>query len=234
MPLRPNMRSPKTLRLGVVLSAATLLFVLFQNFQPIPLKNLQPQFAAAYAHSMSATDGTADITRFAPTRIASQNDQVIAQPMNGSDLNSISQDWLARQSHLITGGADERFIADVNRRLDRLFRYEDLDEAFPGDEEDEATDGAATGHPNEGTRKPATTSEDSKNDAYFGLQPTSLQMIAVNHAELRLRNRTRVSCAIDGGSVKWNISRPISSDFDMNLQHEPAKAKSLIQLNYRW
>lgn len=249
IPLQPKDRaksSPETKRLrhrfrtGSLLAIMGFLLFMFQNFQPIPLKNLVPQLSTASARAVSPTDGSADMRKIAPSRpdVVPEEPKVIAQPQSGHDLGSVSQDWLMRQSHVITGGADEKILADVNRRMNRVFKKDDSESSF--DSSSVSPENINMNQPNGNAaqlpahtskRKPASVKGE---DDYFGMRPTSMNLVAVNQLQVGLQNKTKLSCAFEGSNVRWNVSRPINKTFDVNLQHESTKSKSMLNLNYSW
>lgn len=220
---------------------------MFQNFQPIPLERLKPDFA--YAHPVSPTDGSADMRRLAPARPEPRAEAMIATPQTGNDMNSIGQDWMSRQAHLITGGAEERMLADFNKKMNRMFKFEEVEgEEYPDSGYDsDSTSGDDSGSSNQdngdhakatiksgGGRKPASIAKAKRESDYGGFRPTSMQMTAVNRLQLSLRNRTRVSCQFQGSGLRWDISRPVSERFDVSIGHETSEAKSTLRLNYNW
>ncbi len=244
---------PKKRGLFSTLLLGMFLLFLFQNFQPIPLERLKPE--AAWARVASPTDGSADMRRLAPPRAQPHAQEVIATPHSGQDMNSISQDWMSRQVHLITGGAEERMLADFNKKMNRMFKFEDeTGEEYPesvypssDDASDDAKSDSSAGGEKQGSRKgggrmPASIAKERIRERtkaqqerdYLGFRPTSMQFTAVNRLQLSLRNRTRVSCQFEGANVKWDVSRPINERFDVSFGHETSDARSTLRLNYSW
>jgi len=212
-------------------AASAFLLIMFQNFQLVPLEKLKPDYA--YARAVSPTDGTGDIRKLAPARPAQQDQSMIAAPQAGTDLGSISQDWAARQAHLITGGAEERMIADFNKKMNRFFKFEDVEgEPYPDsgyDSHDSSEDEGSGASGGGGGRRPA-----SDDEAASGFQPKSMQLVAMNRVQLALKNRTKVSCSVQGGGLRWDVSRPINDRLDVNFRHDSADARSTLNLNYSW
>ena len=125
---------------------------------------------------------------------------------------------------MLTGGADERLLADVNKKMNRMFRFEPLEDSIAPDDEDAAPAGENS------VRKPASADDDDS----YGMQPTSLNFVAINHVQVGLKNKMKLSCAVDGSGTRFNVSRPINKNVDFNIQHETARSKSMLQLNYNW
>jgi hypothetical protein len=224
------------------------LLFLFQNFHPIPLDRLKPE--VAWANVVSPSDGSADMRKLAPTRAQPHAHEVIAAPHSGQDMNSISQDWMSRQAHLITGGAEERMLADFNKKMNRIFKFEDepgeeypesgyptsedpVDESKP-DSSDSSQGNGKKSSRKVGGRQPASIAKIKTENDYLGFRPTAMQLTAVNRLQLSLRNRTRVSCQFEGANVKWDVSRPINERFDVSFGHETSDARSTLRLNYSW
>lgn len=210
----------RKIKIASIIAVLFLSFVgIFQNFESIPLEKLKPSFYAMQMRLPSSIDGTSDIRRIAPTRAEAPADPVIAVPESGGDLGTVSQDWMMRQSHLITGRAEERILANLNKKLNRFMKAE----AVSTDADSSGTAAALDGQPggieeNEGS----------------GFRPTSLQIMSANRVQVGLRNKTKLSCSFEGDNMRWDLSRPINHRFDVNLQHETARAKSVLQFNYSW
>ncbi len=199
-------------------------FCFFQNFNTLPIAKLKPQFVSAQARAMAMTDERADMRHLAPDRPSDFDKSGVAQPQSGSDLNSISQDWVTRQTHLITGGAEQRFLEDVNKRMTRMLKWEEIEgEPYPEAEQ-----------PSGSGRGPASVPNDDNEDEYYGMKPTSLRMLAINRVQVGFSNNTKVSCSIEGPDVKWDLSRSLNKNFDVNVRHEPANNKNTVHLNYSW
>ena len=81
----------------IILASAAATFLCFQNF-----------------------DGGVDIRELAPAHPSLTETSLIAQPQSGHDLGSVGQDWLARQTKLITGPTEERVLAGFNQALNRM------------------------------------------------------------------------------------------------------------------
>jgi hypothetical protein len=220
-------------------------FVLFQNFTTLPLSALKPDFAQALARPVSPTDGTGDIRRLAPPRVQQEEKPSIASPQSGTDLNSISQDWLTRQSHLITGGAEERLLQDINKKLERLVTPSKTDEqnetladdanAPTSEKSDEPAHASSKGNRGPASVPRIVMEKARQSDTGIsGMRLTSVRVMSINRVQVGLANKTQLSCSFSGDSMQWNVSRPVSKDFDLNLRHETGQAKSSVQLNYSW
>ena len=81
----------------IILASAAASFLCFQNFE-----------------------GGVDIRELAPAHPPLTETSFIARPQSGHDLGSVGQDWLARQTKLITGPTEERVLAGFNQALNRM------------------------------------------------------------------------------------------------------------------
>lgn len=218
-------------KLSTILAFCSVIILLFQNFNDIPLSKLKPEFAAALARPESPTDGSADMRKLAPSRPhdATEEKRVIAAPQTGSNLEAVSQDWMMRQTNLITGGAEQRFLNDVNKRLNRIVTKKDPTEA----DATAAADDKATNK--KGSRGPASIGPAQIADEKpAGFKPTSLRVMSINRVQLGLANNTQFSCSFEGSNLRWDVSHPLGKTFDVNVRHETAESKSSLHLNYNW
>jgi hypothetical protein len=251
-------RISKFFRLSTILAFSLGLFLLFQNFNTVPLSALKPDFAQALARPVSPTDGSGDIRKIAPQRQDLEDKPTIATPQSGNDMNSIGQDWLTRQSHLITGGAEERFLRDLNKKLEHLVKPNTDDEnssleeteklesanarAVLGetDGKDEPQNPQKTLGKAKGSRGPASVPQiamqkpPQSDTGFSGLRPTSVRVMSINRVRIGLANKTQVTCSFSGDSMQWDLTHPVTKTFDVNLRHETAQSKSTLQLNYSW
>ena len=166
--------------------------------------------AKAGARVLTERDGAVDMRDYAPLR----NDpkpSYIAQPRSGNDLSSVSGDWMMRQTHLLTGGAEQKLLEDMNRSLNK------------GMSRIMASYAPAT--PVEGA---APQKQSSSED----LQP--MRFTHVNRMQMDFSVNTNLSCFWKGDSVEWDLSRKLDRGFDVKLRHQSRDAKSSVLINYDW
>lgn len=226
--------SPRTRSLALILVMGAILIVSFQNFSSIPLENLKPQFQKAGA-ARKSPDGGFDIREVAPRRPASLDEPQLALPQGGQDLESVGRDWAGRQAEIITGGAEKRLLASVNRRIDKWMKFEPVEgEPWPepGDEGGATSPGSDSG---DGGLPgiPGLPSVPGTEDM-FGLRPTSLRMASVNKFEVGLADKTQISCSIESGNVKVDLSRPLTDRLDFDVRHESGQQSNSVHLRYDW
>ena len=210
---------------GLSLTGACLL-LLFQNFTSIPLSDLKPKFEIVEARVTPASDGSVDIRDLAPHRREIRQREGLVAPQAGHDLNSIGQDWMIRQTHLLTGGAEKEILESLNKRVNRMFKFEDVEsEDWPDGQSGES-----------GDRKPSSEEETEAAEAEnaFLPRPKAVKFTAVNRVQMDFDNNTQVTCSFQGSSMQWDFVRPISRTLDLNLRHESSDSKSSVLINYSW
>lgn len=209
----------------LVLLAFFLFFATFQNFNSLPISELRPTGSLAYARNFAVQpDKEQDLRKIAPSRPAymDQDHSYIASPHSGKDLNSVSQDWMKRQAFIITGGAEERFLVDVNKRINRFFQFK------PEDSSDDTGDIPSSSAPNSG-EKPAPRASSLRFP-----KPTSMRFTTINRLQLDFGSSSSLSCSFLGDNLQWDFNRPLSNRFDVGLRHESTNSKSSVLLNYSW
>ena len=205
-------------RIAVVLTLA-LLFITFQNFSNVPLGILKPQISTANARAVSPTDGSADIRKLAPQRPeAEDSDTVIAVPQSGHDLSSVGQDWMARQSKAITGGAEQKILDKMNKRMNRWVNGE----------------GETIKPRQPGSEASAPRTERTTTPGRLTMRPKNVHFSRVNKMDMDLVGDTHLSCQYKGNSVQWDLSRNVVGDVDLNIRHDSRDSANSIHLKYNW
>jgi hypothetical protein len=212
MPERKWTVSRRRIHIALVCTTGSCTFVLFQNFTAIPNSRLSPHLISAEAREDSAREGSVDIRDLAPSRPSGMDTSLIATPQAGNDLGSVSQDWMTRQAHLLTGGADEKILADFNKSVSNMMKTDTAD----------GTDTSGRG--------PASKQDDDS----WGIQPTSMKLTALNRVEFGLANEVKIACTYQGSSVRVDLSKAISKSMDINLQHDTNQNTSSMHLKYNW
>jgi hypothetical protein len=205
-PAHRNRRSRDPTGLAAVAGLAILLGLSFPSF--VDARELLPS-----GDEMSAES---DIRKLAPPKPNGEEKRRFAIPSTGTNLKSVEQNWASQQAHIITGGADERMLQDINHGLTRWIASSEDDVRS---EDDPRPKPPMTLHPD----KPVS-----------GLRPSSLRFATINRLEIGWRSRAKFSCIYQGDSIQWNMSRPINEKFDVNLRHETRDSTSSIQFNYNW
>jgi hypothetical protein len=209
---------------GSFLTMAVLIS-LFQNFTHLDLAHLKPLYVPPYARAQAAANGTSDIRDLAPARELKPGRNSLAVPQSGSDLGSVGQDWMRRQADLMTGGAEQRLLGTINRKVNRLLKFEEVEgEPWPEPGDD------GTGSP----LQPSDPTEAEDGNEFFGFKPRSVRMATANRLEVGLHNRSNVSCEVRGSAIQLDVSRPLGRNLDVNLRHDSSGNANTLRLHYNW
>lgn len=166
--------------------------------------------ANASARVLTERDGTVDVRDFAPLR-SQPKQSFIAQPQSGNDLGSIGGDWIMRQTNLITGGAEQKLLEDMNRGLSK---------------------GMTRIIASYAPTTPVEVTAPQKQSSAEDLQP--MRFTHVNRMQMDLSLDTNLSCFWKGDSFEWDLSRRLDRNFDLKLRHQSRDAKSSVLINYDW
>jgi hypothetical protein len=234
----------------MLLTALGVFVISFQNFAPVPFDQLNPSLNLAQAarkraeHESAQTrteqDGDSekarDIREWAPLK-PSDGTQTLAMPEASNDLGTIERSWITNQTHLLTGGADQKMLDDLNKRLNRWVKFEPVEgEPWPEPGDDSSDNGPNSGSApggsgdDDGTPKP----DMSGLQDLFSMAPKSIRFSQVNRFQLDFKNQSRMSCLITGGGVKLDLSRPIGNRVDVGVAHDMAAKSSTVHLQYNW
>lgn len=219
----------------MILLAGALMIVSFQNFTGLPLEKLKPEFPQAKAYRKTA-DGSMDIRDLAPEKPSMTDNSLLTAPTSGNDLGSVSRDWMERQGKSLAGGADERLLASINRKIERWMRFEPVNgESWP-EPGDDSSGSKGEGSDDGGDSAPSTPGMPSfpGGEDMFGLKPTSVRLANLNQLELGFRNRSHLSCQVNGSNVQLDLSRPLSERMDVNLRHDSGQQSNSVLLKYNW
>lgn len=213
----------RRLAVSAILGGAMLAVVSFQNFTAIPLEKLK--LSGSYAEARIVGDGT-DIRRSAPARVEPESTG-LAVPTQGNDLGSVGRDWMTKQAKLITGGAEERALQDLNKKMNRWIQ------SIASDDSDDDTSEAGS-RPN-GPNGPNDASVNDTSSSNQLLIPTQIRFSRVNRFEMDWSRKLQLRCDYTpGGSVDVALTRPISEQLEVNIQHRSSDQSNSFRLNYRW
>lgn len=183
------------------ITLGSLCFLFFQNFENIPLDRLKPNFKP----SAKAFENELDIREIAPSPESSPSGLQLASPTSGTDLESISVNWAQKQTQILTGGAEQRLIDQLNKNL--LFN----------------------------DRRPASTdSEIDPEDDKTSPAKSFLKLKAINRLEIHLANQTKIDCSVDGEKLNLDLHSPSQKNINFSLSHESSSSKSSVLLHYDW
>lgn len=227
------LRKPLRANAMVVLIVLGVMIVSFQNFTDIthiPLQKLTPNFAVARMLATADShrnERESDIRKWAPTRPTNEfvPKQALVVPNGGSDLNSVTTNWLERQSHLLIDGADQRLLDSMNRKMQTFFSSKSDSRKSGANKSEGATTEALK---NSQERKEEIANHNSSE------QSATIRFSTLTRVEMDIFQKTNLSCAYDGGGLQWNLSRPITQKVDINLRHKANDNSSTFHFNYNW
>ena len=219
--------------------------VSFQNFSLVDVKDLRPELTSARAAQVEAglnDSGEQDIREFAPRRPANFGQPTIAMPDSGRDPGTIGLNWLGKQTDLMTDGADQRMLLDMNKQLNRITKFTPVEgEPWPepGNDDGKVRDPSSV-LPNidgtdDGTNdqsadpKLKKSSQDS-----FALTPKSVHFSQLNRFEMKFATATQLSCLVGNGGVELDLQRPINPRMDVGLRHQTSTQASTLHMQYNW
>lgn len=216
----------KTVYSAGILACAALLIVSFQNFSHIPIEMLKPQFNFARAETarVKARIGQADARDLAPIKPGHGPHSKLAVPERGSDLGSVGQDWFERQARILTGGAEKRFIEDLNRKMNRM---------ISSDEDEEASASSDLSSDSAGPHA-SSDDESDENSALSALRPKSIRLRSLTRVDMVVNDQAKLSCSYKEGGVQFEFSRSLDTRLDLNVRHKSNDSSSSVLLNYSW
>lgn len=235
-PKRRRFLAPKG-PMVLLLMAGALLVVSFQNFSNIPLRhlklqNLKPELPQARAIRRMPANSD-DIRDWAPSRPESTEQPMLATPDTGGDLDSISRSWFSKQTQLLTGGADQRLVASVNKQIDRWMRFEPVEgESWP--EPGDSENGNAPASDDESTASPGLPPMPAGVEDMFSMRPTALRLTALNRFQVQFAGHGQLNCAVNGNHLQLDLNQPITDRFGFDIRHDSGPHASTVHLNYNW
>lgn len=144
----------------------------------------------------------------------------LATPQSGSDLKSVSNDWVERQGSLILNGYDKKIEAKVNDKLNtwvRLLSPKKNDEEPP----------------------PPNTGANSKESPKTQESPTrenkqNLRFSRVNSLKYDLGTNSCLDLTADPGNTRFNFSQALTSNTKLGLEHRTLDNKTQMTFKYEW
>lgn len=188
------------------ITAGSLCFLFFQNFENIPLEKLKPRFEP----KSKTFNSEVDIREIAPPLESAPHGLNLASPTSGTDLGSISADWAQKQTQMLTGGVEERLIDQLNKTLPFIDRKPASAQSETNSDYDD------------------TTYDDTTQAKSF------LRVKAINRLEIQLARDTQIDCSVDGSQLKLDLRSPSQKNINLSLSHESSSSKSSVLLKYDW
>ncbi|MBC7370957.1 MAG: hypothetical protein H7326_05290, partial [Bdellovibrionaceae bacterium] len=134
---------------------------------------------------------------------------VIATPQGGSDLKSVSNDWMERQGSILLNGYDKRLESAMNEKLNSWVQDISTDASAA------SADAVATSEP---VPEPgADTSRKTKNNFRFA---------RLNALKYDIGESTCLDLTADPGNTRLNYSQTLSSNTKLGVEHRTSDNKT--------
>lgn len=200
-----------------------------------------------------ASDVT-DIRLAAPERPAGFGDTVgisparrLSAPDGADSAGSAGAKWVEREMRPLLAPYEQQWVAGVNKRLNRIFRFEEVNgDDWPQDGESRPRSGGGEG--DEGDRDPASPrmpripgmpqlpAGDDGNDflSWRTFKPSDLRMTKANELTLGFSTGARMSYEVDSRQSIIKLTKPMSPTTTVDVSHESAGQKNALHLNITW
>lgn len=170
-------------------------------------------------------------------------------PAQVSSAAGAGTSWAEREMRPLLAPYEQKWVASVNRRLDRMFRFTPVKgEAWPdsGDEEAQRHQpGPAGAEDDEGDGQrypaspgipglPATPPGSADLFSWRSFQPRDLRMTKANELTLGFSAGSNLSYQVDARQSVIRYTRPVTSTTSVNLSHETAEKRNSLNLNIAW
>jgi hypothetical protein len=210
----------KSRRMAFTNSVTVFVLIFAGTFADAESAKLSPRLNLRRPTSVTATG--VDIRRIAPER---PRDfffrESLVTPTSNGDLNSVGQDWMIRQTSVLTEGADQKLVADINRSMGRWLRWEDVQgEPWPDPDSSGEDSGTSGGSEGDGGR--------------LFLKPKSMRFAQVNKIVIDWSHDVSLTCAATGGTMLVNITKPIGASTFVDLEHNSSRGTSSLHFNFTW
>jgi hypothetical protein len=143
---------------------------------------------------------------------------VLATPAGGSDLKSVSDNWVQRQGAIILNGYDKKLEHAMNDKLNEW--VQDITRKDPMSEESAVAKG-------EGGNPSQSPEEERK-------RKQNLRFARINSLKYDLGETTCVDLTADPGNTHLNYSQALSSNSKMGLEHRMSDNQTQMFFKYEW
>jgi hypothetical protein len=166
-----------------------------------------------------------DIRNMAPARPDSRERDALAMPQSGHDLQSVSKDWLGKQTRLLTGGSEEKIVESMNKKLNQMLQGRAKS----------ADDGATQKSTKEVTPNKRNAQDETLiNQTLNVLRPSSFRFATPTRFEFDFGGEGQWSCSHNGAGLEWDYQRAFTKSIDLNFKVKPAAGENSLNLNYSW
>ena len=192
-----------------------LIFVLlisYQNFSNVPTNEWDSADTLKIMNEMSEFEK------------ANPNRPILATPQGGSDLKSVSNDWMERQGSILLNGYDKRMEAALNDTLNSWVQNISAKDSPSEPKRNDASGTVALSEPVPATQT-AEASPRTKQNFHFS---------RVNALKYDLGESTCLNLVADPGNARLNYSQTISSNTKLGVEHRTSDNKTQMLFKYEW
>lgn len=142
-----------------------------------------------------------------------------ATPQGGSDLKSVSNSWVQRQSSILLNGYDKKLENAVNDKLNSWVQLlsDDTDKEAPKISEKTGSS-SASGNALTGPAK----------------RKQNLRFTRVNSLDYRFGEDSNFNVTADPGNTSLNYSQSFFLNTKLGFEHKTADNKTQMILKYEW
>jgi hypothetical protein len=180
-----------------------MLLISYQNFSSINSKE------------WDATSSLKIINEMNNFESSGKHAETLAIPQSGSNLQSISNDWMQRQGSILLNGYDKELESAMNEKLNswvyKITRTETAEETMP----------------NESTEVKSKSAESKKMNQ-------KLRFSRINSLKYDLDEKICMDLTANPGDTRFNLSQSLSDKAKVGIEHRTAGSQTQMFLKYEW
>lgn len=176
---------------------------------------------AAYQNFSSVSPGDWDsssslkiINEMNEFRSDEKRPEKLAAPQSGSDLRSVSNDWMQRQGSILLNGYDKELESAMNEKLNSWFQ-------------DPESSAEQTSEANAGDQANYLTSPSQKNKQ-------NLRFARINSLKYDFDEKLCLNLTADPGNTRLDLSQTFNSRTRIGVEHRTANSQTQMFLKYEW
>lgn len=190
-----------------------MLFISYQNFSSVSSGEWDSTTSLKIINEMNAF------------RAGDKVPETLATPQSGSDLQSVKNDWMQRQGHILLNGYDKKLEKAMNDKLNSWVKEITAKEE-PA--ENASAQPAGGESPTAGQNAEAKASEDPHK------LKQNLRFTRVNSLKYDIGDMTSVNLTADPGNTHVDVSQTLSPNAKFGLEHRTANSQTQMFLKYEW
>lgn len=145
----------------------------------------------------------------------------LASPENGSDLKSVSSDWVQRQSRILLNGYDKKLETAMNDKLNSW--------VLGLKSEERASESPDASSPAEEPSSVENADSSAAPKSRFGLRFARLNSLKYDFGE-----NSWLDLTADPGNTRLNFSQAFNPRTRWGLEHRTANGQTHMILKYEW